>query len=200
MQRFNRTKFDERYGLTCKRFDAAAGLLNLTPEGPFLVGGSVRRHLIQHAQDSDFDVAFASEAQLEVTKAALIAADFKVERSADAHVTLVGKIGDDKQAFTIQLLKMAYVPTLAEHLDTFDFTICQFGYDGTDYVCGEYSLWDLGRKRLALHKLTFGASSVRRLVKYSKQGFTFCQGTIVSILEATIAKPETVHAEVTYVD
>ena len=200
MQRFKRTDFDDRYGLQAERFDVVANLVQPTVSGPWLVGGCVRRHLVQMPQDSDFDIAFSSPSQLACLQTELLGAGLKVTREAEAHVTLTGKIGDSKHDFVIQLLRMAYLSTVAEHLDTFDFTICQFGYDGTDYTCGDYSLWDLGRKRLALHKLTFGASTVRRLVKYSRQGFTFCQGTIVSILEATIEKPETVHAEVTYVD
>ena len=136
---------------------------------------------------------------MEATKIALLTAGFKVKREAVAHIELVGECGKNK-AQTIQLLRMSFEPAIDAVLDSFDFTICQFGFDGSDLVCGPFSLWDLARKRLAMHKITFGASSVRRMTKYSKQGFTFCQGTIVTILEAIAKDPTKIQAEVDYVD
>jgi hypothetical protein len=65
---------------------------------------------------------------------------------------------------------------------------------------GQYTMWDLGRKRLALHKLTYGAASVWRLLKYSSQGFTACQGCIVSLLRAVGDNPAVINSDVQYVD
>lgn len=198
MQTMNAAGFLARHDLKDDRFDRIAGLLGPKPGGPWLVGGSVRRLVTGAAQDSDFDVAFPSEHALYSVKAALVSQGFEVRRETAAHVELFTKI--DEKPTTVQLLKIAYAPEPWGVLDTFDFTICQCAYDGENLTFGPYTLWDLGRRRLAIHKVTYAASTVRRMLKYGKQGYTFCQGTIVNILESVVEKPETIQATVEYVD
>lgn len=53
-----------------------------------------------------------------------------------------------------------------------------------------HSLWELSRNKLALHKLTYGVAPMRKLIKYTNQGFTACAGTMQSILEATVKRPD----------
>jgi hypothetical protein len=197
-QRFNLAEFRERQDLEDERFDAAVTLIAPSPEGPWLVGGSVRRLLLGMDQDSDFDVAFPDAKMLEKRSGYLQALGFKVTRETDEHMQIEGMLENRKTV--IQLLRVAYAPKPEGVLDTFDFTICQFAFDGTELVCGPYSLWDLGRKRLAIHRVTFAASTVRRFMKYSKQGFKFCQGTIVAVLESVIKDPALVRADMKYVD
>jgi hypothetical protein len=198
VNRFKLADFKARYAVADKRFDAVSSLLALSSSGPWLVGGSVRRLLAEHKQDSDFDVAFASAAQLAELQSKLAAAGFTKARETAFHVEMTGKI--DGEATKVQLLRHAHAATPEALIDTFDFTICMFAFDGTDVVCGPLSLWDLARKRLVLHRLTFAASTVRRLTKYARQGYTFCQGSIVSILEEVAKNPDSIKGEVAYVD
>lgn len=170
----------------------------VTPEGPWIAGGAVRRTLAQDELDSDLDFFFRDEAQKTAFVAALEGAGGfclgTKEHAATYSITLDGK------KLLVQAITMAYYANLEAVLDSFDFTITQCGYDGADLVVGEFTLWDLARKRLALHKLTYGVSTVRRLIKYTRQGFAACGGALASILEATISDPTTIHREVTYVD
>lgn len=187
-----------RHDLKDERFERISALIGPSPKGPWIVGGSVRRLITGAAQDSDFDVAFPSDIALYAKCGALVSQGFEKRRETDAHVELFAKI-DDKPT-TVQLLKIAYASEPWGVLDTFDFTICQCAYDGESFTFGPYTLWDLGRKRLAIHKVTYAASTVRRMLKYGKQGYTFCQGTIVSILESVVEDPKTVQSSVEYLD
>ena len=100
----------------------------------------------------------------------------------------------------MQAIKIGFYATVEECLDTFDLTICQFAaHKGILYV-GQYTMWDLARKRLALHKLTFGAATVRRPLKYTKQGFTACSSSIGTILEAVGEDPSVINSDIQYVD
>lgn len=199
MQRLKWTDFRDRHDIDDAQFEAARQAIGPTPRGPWIVGGAVRRLISQAPQDSDFDVAFASADQLEKTFQAMTAAGFKKGRVTNSYVEMIGQLGKRSQQ-KVQLLKMTYAETPEAHIDSFDFTICQCAFDGTDLILGDYALWDIARKRLALHKVSFGASSVRRMTKYAKQGYTFCQGTIVSILEAVAKDPGVIRAEIDYVD
>ena len=79
------------------------------------------------------------------------------------HTTFKVQIGET--CYKVQAIKIAFYQTAEECLDSFDFTICQLAaHKGKLYV-RQYTMWDLARNRLPLHKLTYGAATVRRLLK-----------------------------------
>jgi hypothetical protein len=179
-------------------FKVLATLPVPTPDGPWIAGGAIRRTLQQQPLESDVDYFFRDADQRKAFGEGML------ERrgwiiSEKEHATTYG-INHEHGTVIVQAVSMGYYRTLEDVLDSFDFTITQFGFDGNDLVCGPCSLWDLARKRLALHRLTFGVSTVRRLIKYTRQGFTACGGVLASILEETVAHPEVINREVTYVD
>lgn len=183
----------------------------LSVEGPWLAGGSLRRTLLHSPLDSDFDFFFASEDQFKSFDAALKAKGCQVLYSNEHNVTYrmesvnsksVGEdeFSDPSPELKIQAIIIRWYSSLDDVLDSFDFTICQFGYDGVDLVCGDYALWDLGRRRLVPHKITFGTASVRRLLKYTSQGFTLCAGSATSFLEQVAANPSSIQSDIKYID
>jgi len=169
--------------------------LNLTKDGPWICGGAVRRTLLGASIDSDIDIFSSSAEQLDAAVEHLLNVldDRNINHHTNSRNTsmvheVVVKLphqssekNDGIKSVKVQFIKK-YYPSVNDVLDSFDFTICQFGYDGENLFHGEYSLWDLGRRRLAVNRITRPVSSIRRLVKYSNQGFTFCNGTITSIL------------------
>ena len=100
----------------------------------------------------------------------------------------------------IQLVKIDYYQTVDDLLDTFDFTITQFAYDGNYLYCGDYSLWDLSRRKLALHKMTYGVATMRRMLKYTNQGFEACAGVMQSILQSVVDDPNVINSDIQYID
>ena len=79
--------------------------------------------------------------------------------------------------FDLTLKEILKTPALSAVQDRFDYTICQFAVDTNGMLwCGDHSLWDLARKRLAVHRITFPVSSLRRLLKYTSKGFYACSG------------------------
>lgn len=194
LARSSDTPFDE---LTLAKVLEA--LPRMAPIGPWIAGGALRRTILGQEPDSDFDFFFRDENQLKVFQASLLLRDFRVDRETEHHIQLRGIVGD--KSVRAQLIKFAYYTNAAAVIDSFDFTICQFAYDGLTLTCGEFSLWDLARKRLAIHKITFPLSTMRRVLKYTNQGFTACGGALTAILTATADEPklrETLHIQ--YID
>src|SRR3546814_11060115 len=76
----------------------------------------------------------------------------------------------------VQAIRIAFHETLESVLESFDFSICQCGYDGTDILLGQWTLFDLASKRLVPGQLRYGTSSLRRVIKYTRQGYTICSG------------------------
>lgn len=172
--------------------------IGLSPTGPWLAGGAVRRSLMGERLDSDFDVFFSCQEQMVSFGGRMEELGAKVLFSNDKQKTFLLPVGD--QEVKLQLVYIAYYAGPEALLDSFDFTITQFATDGENLYCGDYSLWDLGRKKLALHKLTYGVATVRRLIKYARQGYTACSGVMADILERCVKEPEVIHRETDYID
>lgn len=179
-------------------FFKVADALPLATNGPWLAGGAVRRTLLRQPLDSDFDIFFANQEQLSTFCDWLETVGATLLMETEHHKTFRVTLADESR--TVQCIRFQFYGSVTELLDSFDFTITQFAYDGETLYCGDYSLWDLARKRLALHKLTFGVSTLRRLIKYTRQGFTACGGGLASILEQAIQNPEAVRRDVQYID
>jgi hypothetical protein len=192
------TEFVARQGLDIDALSPVAETLGVSPSGPWLVGGSVRRLVTKKPQDSDFDVGLVDMAQLENVTERLTLMSFSQVADTNFHRELRGQVnGKDVR---IQLLKITFADNPCAILDEFDFTICQCAYDGSRLFFGEYTLWDLGRRRLAIHRVTFASSTVRRMLKYGAQGFTACSGCIGAVLKAVVADPALIREDVQYVD
>lgn len=203
MSRFNFKEFLGRFinGVDeCPLFELLKGLPDVSTSGPWVAGGAVRRTLLQEPLSSDIDYFFRDEEQKAAFCLTMLTRGARMISEKDHATTFSIQIEGKGPNIIVQAITLAYYQNLEAVLDSFDFTITQFGYDGADLVCGDFSLWDLARKRLALHKLTFGVSTVRRLIKYTKQGFTACSGVLAAILESTVADPQTIHRDTEYVD
>lgn len=176
-----------------------AGLPSLSPAGPWIAGGALRRTLLQQEPDSDFDFFFRDADQLAAFTAALDTLGMEKVGETEHHVHYRGRIGDSALPIDVQCIRFAFYANAEAVIDSFDFTICQFAFDGVALTTGDYSLWDLGRKRLAVHKVTFPVSSMRRVLKYATQGFKACNGCLSTLLRATAENPA-LNTEIQYVD
>ena len=192
-------------------FKTLARLPPIGADGPWLAGGALRKTLLRQALDSDFDFFFASEAQFDAFVTDIKARGGWLVSSNDHNQTFrmpaerPKSVGPDEftgyePEFTVQAITTKWYANITEVLDSFDFTLCQFGYDGTQLVCGDYSMWDLGRRRLVPHRISYGTASLRRLLKYTKQGFTICGGGLSEFLEKVAADPAVIQRETLYLD
>ena len=195
--------FCERGGYRLKELeDVLDKLPGLSAAGSWLAGGALRRLILgTDPLASDLDFFFASSEQAdsfeeELTSTCSAKRVASTKHAKTYRVTVPGRA----DALTVQSIRIGYYASLAECLDSFDFTICQVGFDGEDLVTGEFALWDIGRKRLVVHKVSYATATVRRLIKYTSQGFFSCTGAIQAILSAVVDDPGIVNAEVEYVD
>jgi len=146
----------------------------------------------------DIDVFFRTKEQFDETKAYVESIGYQKhqENAYNKHPNPTEDFPGD-----LQLISLGYYATPEAVIDTFDFTICQMITDGDTLWLGDYTLWDLARKRLALHELTYPVATLGRLMKYSKQGFTVCDGVLADILLRTVHTPDLLdHLDVAYID
>lgn len=168
--------------------------------GSWLAGGAIRRTLMGMPLDSDYDFFFQDEVALEAFDTKIIdELGLKRVKETEHHTQYEGSLqGID---FIVQAIKFQFYASAAKVIESFDYTITQFALDqGTLYTTPE-SLWDLGRKRLAINKVTYPVSTMRRMIKYSNQGFTACAGCMGDLFTQTIENPMTWQTfDIQYID
>jgi hypothetical protein len=176
-------------------------LPSLSKNGPWIAGGALRRTLLGKEPESDFDFFFRDAEQLASFASELEAKGLTKIRETIHHVHYRGPVGDSKINRDIQCIRFAFYETASAVIDSFDYTICMLAYDGEMLTLGDFTLWDLGRKRLAIHKITYPVATMRRMLKYGSQGFNACNGCMATILTETASKPEVLQQlGVAYVD
>lgn len=100
----------------------------------------------------------------------------------------------------LQLIRI-YAPSPLETIALFDFSICQCAMDHKDMIhLGDWTLWDIARKRLSVNKITYPTASVRRILKYKDQGYTICSGSITELLLQVAQQPTLVNPAIVSVD
>ena len=179
-------------------------LPTVNKDGPWIAGGALRSLVANEDHVSDYDFFFKSEEQLKEARSMLEAsAAIKIlnKRSND-HCDTYSLVVPDKEynKFEVQLVHISYYDSVEVLLESFDYTICQFAYDGSDLYTGEYSILDLMRRRLAVNKITYPVSSVRRMIKYTNKNFTACSGCITKVLEKVALEPTSLDTKIVYID
>jgi len=172
------------------------GIHITSDKGIFISGGAIRRTIQGKPLDSDVDLFFTNGNVMVETHDS-IQQHCKLLTKTDTNSTFEmeyfdsssGKNGEiseysteDKRKIKIQLIYISYYSSMEELLNSFDYTICQFGYCDGKLCCGDYSLYDLGRNRLVVNKITYPVASLRRLIKYTSQGFYACSGALTEFL------------------
>lgn len=174
--------------------------LEALPKGPWCAGGALRRTLLKQPLDSDFDFFFQSADALAAWEERL-PDSLKLVRETTHHKHWRGSVGGSDLPIDVQAIRFRFYETAEQVIDSFDYTITQFALDGFELVTTPHALWDLGRKKLAIHRVTYPVATMRRLLKYGAQGFTACAGCMATLLKETASNPEALAAlDIEYVD
>lgn len=159
-----------------------------SPNGPWIAGGSVRRLLNDECfSDGDIDVFFADATQQSLW----------VHEMEKSGATILYTCSENRSwelnGRKVQEITIRNYKSLDDVLRSFDFTICQFGFDGTHILYPSIAMDHLRAKKLYLNKLTYAVNTVRRLVKYGKSGYEIPNETIISILNGVKEDPSTIN-------
>jgi hypothetical protein len=173
--------------------------------GPWIAGGAVRRTMTGEKLDSDFDFFFHDDLQAKAFTVAMSGLGAAKVTQTDKATTFMLPSKTPSEGvylaeMKVQAITFAYFPNAEAVIDSFDFTLSQFAYDGESVYVGAFSLWDVARKRLVMHRVSYAVSTVRRLMKYAAQGYTVCPGALAELLKQVVADPSVINAETQYID
>lgn len=165
----------------------------------YLGGGWLRRLLLGMEQSSDIDLFFRSPGDfIEALEYFESRVSAKLVHANPQNTTYEydGKI--------YQLICVRFYDNPVDVIDSFDFTLTQFVVElsaGPVVIhTTAQALADTYARRLVLHRMTYPHATLRRLVKYAKQGFTLCNGTIDSIYRSVVEDPRLLGEQLQYLD
>ncbi len=213
MQKFKLKEMADRYGWDFTQLYLVADYIKDVQASYWFAGGALRRPILgQDTIDkSDFDIFFSAETEFNFVLAAFLKAGFKEVRRNDFNTQLDKEEDFDnekadgkvKKTFRVQLIKLAYFNTLEDVLTSFDFTLCQVGWNprNDEFICGDTALFDIANKKILINKITYPVASLRRLIKYTQQGFYACGGCLTHFLSTIQEFPNKIKDEpIRYLD
>jgi hypothetical protein len=144
-----------------------------------MAGGAIRGWFSGKEKLSDVDIFFQSQEALRNYNFTLIENRFK-ELASHKDATTWSNGETLFQCITVQ-----FYNNINELLDSFDYTICQFAWDGKTIFSTNLATISTLRNHLGVHKLNENAvDSLRRAFKYAKKGFYPCSGSLQQIAHA----------------
>jgi len=166
-------------------------------QGPWVAGGSIRRLITgKDPLESDIDVFFQSKEQKEAWVERILKENPQATYKNNEYNTTI-RLPDGK---VLQAVHVQYYVDAYQVISLFDFTICQLVTDGEELAMGQFTLWDIARKRLALNVLQHPVSTMRRMIKYTQQGYYACPGMMIDFLRRVAANPNMIDSTILYFD
>ena len=131
----------------------------------WIAGGVLRDYFSDKPLKSDCDIFFPSLTEFNKAKNHFMSNGGKViwESENGMKVTYKGN--------TFDLVKI-FRPNPLETISRFDFTISMFATDGKDVYYGNNSLKDLQDRKLVINAIINPLSTLKRVLKHYKKGFT----------------------------
>lgn len=131
----------------------------------WIAGGTLRDYFSEKKLNSDCDIFFPNVDEFIKAKKYFISKGAKIiwESENGMKVTYKGK--------TFDLIKI-FMPSPSDTISRFDFTISMFATDGKEVYYGNTSLKDLQDKKLVLNTMVNPLSTLKRVLKHYKKGFT----------------------------
>ena len=174
----------------------------------WLAGGAIRRLISGQNLDSDFDFFFKSKEKFDEfyvgikgDKNLLIKKETKTDTNIKIELDILGEAGILYKNVIYQLINISYYENAEALINTFDYTLCQIATDGDSLYCGDLTLWDIAGKQIVVNKLTYPVPSMRRLLKYTAQGYYACNGALTKFLQEVIKEPAKVNdTKILYID
>ena len=145
----------------------------------WICGGAIRDSLVGE-QYSDIDVFGLNKEDLDL---------FVSLNLTNAHGYKLVYFNENLRTYKKGKIKVQIVyreyTSMDDILDNFDFTVCQFSFDGEFVYCKPESLLDVYHKRIVINNINplFVLDTVRRVQKYIGKGYTICNGGIKEILD-----------------
>lgn len=187
-------------------------LLDVLPHGCFVAGGAIES-IYRGEKPKDYDVYFSGPVDyrqlIDIINASNLpnpveSLEFfrgyklsrtmeELEKPENKNIRFIDVTCEGKPK--IQLITAMMYESPEHAIDTFDFTAAMGAAvphrsleDRSQHEIIMHPMMplDVARKRLVLHRMTFPASTMRRMIKYTHKGYYACPGSLQQMAQATM--------------
>lgn len=158
-----------------ERFPILMDLLENSPT--YLAGGLLRTLVSQESLDpekTDIDLFFR-DGQTYLNVKSWFDSSPLFEKIFQCPEDKLTTYKDVETGWKYQCIAVDFYQTLYDVVSSFDFTTICFGTNGEHLVMHKSAIDDTLEKNLRWNKITYPASSLRRLMKYARKGFTMSE-------------------------
>jgi len=136
-----------------------------------ILGGGAVRSMITGEPISDYDLFFTGNEAVDVTKRYLVDCDFvKVFECPLGELTTYIN-GNVK----VQLITKMFYTDPSDLVNSFDFTVTMFAWDGDKIYTCRRAIKDARKKNLGINEVTFPVATINRIHKYRNKGYRFTE-------------------------
>ena len=152
----------------------------------WIAGGALRDYFLNgHCFDSDIDLFFNERSEIAKTLI-LLRKDNGFKHYLITKNAIKGWCFVGNKKVKVDLVKRLF-PSPNATIEEFDFTVVCCAVDRENVFYNPSFPFDLLRKKLVINALPFPMSTLQRVQKYNKKGFSICNGGLLEISKA-IAK------------
>jgi len=148
----------------------------------WIAGGVLRDYFSDKPLKSDCDIFFPNIGEFDKAKSYLVSKGAKIiwESENGMKVTYKGN--------TFDLVKI-FMPNPLATIGRFDFTISMLATDGKEVYYGNNTLKDLQDKKLVINTIVNPLSTLKRVLKHYKKGFTMSAEETKKLYESLNVMP-----------
>lgn len=153
-------------------------ILSDIPSSCWIAGGALRDYFSLGYCASDIDVFFPSVNEFQKANNFFETKGLKPTFQNDRVTNYIWK------KHKIQLITGHYFQSPEDTINAFDFTVACCAVDRERVYHHASFFIDLARKRLVINQLPYPLSTLQRMQKYIKYGYTICNAGLLSIAKA----------------
>lgn len=148
-----------------------------SPANYWVAGGALRDFFSTGYPRRDIDLFFHDQSNFDVIKRELV--EYKKTPIVFENANVLSVSFNDHKLDLVKKFFNSPEDTISE----FDFTVCSAAVTWDTLYYHKDFFIDLASRKLVINSLPFPLSTLQRLQKYIKMGFTICNGGILAIAE-----------------
>jgi predicted oxidoreductase len=147
----------------------------------WVAGGSIASYFGKHTIDGDVDIFFPNKEEFDKAYNRLISTPDDMNQYGKLIFKNDRVVTIEYNKHIIQLVSAHFYDNPKECINSFDFTITCAAIDGKILYTLDTFWIDLAGRRLVINKLPYPLSTLQRMQKYIKKGYSICNGGILEL-------------------
>lgn len=171
-----------------------------------LAGGALRSLIDLKEKVADYDVYFLGEKEDVFSKDGIrekvswYLQQLGFEKIFECKNEQLRTFRWDKTKIQLITLKDCVYESPEDIIDSFDINACRFALYKDVLYLSKYSINDVIKKKVSLHKITYPVSTMRRIFKYKNKGYNVFEATKSFVLTVNASSYEQEQLDLEYLD